>query len=1256
MREIGAKITLNGTNEYNQSIRSINASMGTLRSETRLLDSQYADSQNSIEALTRKHRVLSDILQQQERKIEQYTQALHTSEENLDRCSNNVNNWRERLQNAQSALDQLRTSQNASNEEIEEQERVVERTARGLQTAENQYRSVEAATRRWETQLNDSQVELNNMQRELDQNARYMREAEESADGCATSIDEFGNAVQQAEEETNTFGEVLRANLVSDVIKSGVESVIGLIKDFSSSVMETAGDTISAMNKIQAATGATESQMEEYGKVLNDVFNDNFGESMEEVGESISTVVQQLGHMDGDSLKQVTEDAYLLKDTFDFDMQESLRAAKMLMDQFGMSSHEAYTLIAQGAQDGLNKNDDLLDTINEYSVLFHNAGLSAEDMFNMLKNGADSGAWSIDKLADAFKEFTIRLQDGTSDDALKQIGLDADEIKEKFNEGGDVAKQAMEQIMSGLSGVTDKSQRYLAMQTMFGTMFEDLGEKGVQALMNISGNADQTADTLEKMNSVRYNDLNSALEGLGRNILTRVSQPFTEASKNMSDGIQSVANRITNGGLGDSLEKLGETMARLISGFVDFASKAAPPVIDALAWMVDHGPIVAGAITAITVAFKYESISKFASFVVGLAGNLGTLIRVATETGTAMGALNAVMTLTPTGILVAGIAGLAAGLGAFAIKAANSANAQDEFNQKCEETAQKVSDLKAEMAKSDDAFKTNTTNIQTQSDKINDLITELYRLDGVQDKDVTTKQRMKVIIQQLNTLNPQFGLSLDNVTGKLNKQKTTVQQLADAFKKQAMAEAYKSELKTKCEQNIHAINNEKEALENLKKVIKEHSTLNAKEVDEYIELYSKTTAVTDAESKRFQELLKGVDLIDKSVKKSDQTYQTAREETKKTSKSINDISNKMAEFSDNTDDASQSLDKNGKAADKNGKAANNLKDQVDKAGVAIKDYGNSADYATTKDEKLIDTQSELQQAISDAEQSIREEYQKTKESAKDSIEGQINYFEIFKTETNKSAKDIIKSFESNRQGVEKWHKDLNTISKSTSKDFVQYLQGLGPGAAGQISTMATMSKSQLRRVEQAWKDTKSEIGRTVDDTYNNVDQKVAQRTKELAGIYRSNLNRESYYSPAYSAGQSVGQGLANGINSKASAVAAAAGNLAERAAAAQRYALGINSPSRVTRKIGNSIGEGNVLGMQDKERDVENAAIKLGNAATKGLSSASSKFTAGNTNYQSIDYRTMSKAFTKALEKGQFAIDRNGTMRYVESVVRRVYT
>ena len=60
-----------------------------------------------------------------------------------------------------------------------------------------------------------------------------------------------------------------------------------------------------------------------------------------------------------------------------------------MITQFGISADEAYNLMAQGAQNGLDFSGELVDNINEYSVQFGKLGLSAEDMFNIFQSGSD---------------------------------------------------------------------------------------------------------------------------------------------------------------------------------------------------------------------------------------------------------------------------------------------------------------------------------------------------------------------------------------------------------------------------------------------------------------------------------------------------------------------------------------------------------------------------------------------------------------------------------------------------------------------------------------------------------------------------------------------------------------------------------------------------------------------------------------------------------------------------------------------------
>ena len=207
---------------------------------------------------------------------------------------------------------------------------------------------------------------------------------------------------------------------------------------------------------LSARTGATAQELEGFEDVMYEVYNSNYGDSLGDVSEKLSTVIQMTDNLDKASLAQITKNAIALEDVFGFDVVESLRAANSLTDQFGISAEEAFNLIVQGAQKGLNQNDDLLDTINEYSVQFRNAGYSADDMFNMLANGAETGTWSIDKLGDAVKEFNIRMSDGTANEYLEQLGLNTEEVIAQFNKGGPEAQAAIGDIMEPCKSVTTR--------------------------------------------------------------------------------------------------------------------------------------------------------------------------------------------------------------------------------------------------------------------------------------------------------------------------------------------------------------------------------------------------------------------------------------------------------------------------------------------------------------------------------------------------------------------------------------------------------------------------------------------------------------------------------------------------------------------------------------------------------------------------------------------------------------------------------
>ena len=306
-----------------------------------------------------------------------------------------------------------------------------------LKTLQKAYAGYAANGEESSEQAQDLAKRIKDVSDELNDNKATLQAAENAAkqltnvqDNAEESFRNVGNAAEDAGDdvEDSSDGYTVLKDVVADLVTEALDKAAEAFKR-----MATEGDT--ALGMLEARTGATASQMEGFEDVMYEVYNANYGDSLEGVGQTLSTVIQMTDDLDNASLAKVTKNAIALEDVFGYDTTESMRAVNSLMDQFGITSDQAFNLIVQGAQNGLDQNGDLLDTINEYAVQFKDAGYSADDMFNMLANGAETGTWSVDKLGDAMKEFNIRMSDGTPADYLDQLGHDAEKTMAQLYKG-----------------------------------------------------------------------------------------------------------------------------------------------------------------------------------------------------------------------------------------------------------------------------------------------------------------------------------------------------------------------------------------------------------------------------------------------------------------------------------------------------------------------------------------------------------------------------------------------------------------------------------------------------------------------------------------------------------------------------------------------------------------------------------------------------------------------------------------------------
>ena len=409
-----------------------------------------------------------------------------------------------------------------------------------------------------------------------------------------------------------------------------------------------------AANSMAAATGAAGEQLEYLQDAMDTVYTDNYGESLQDVADAVSLVDRNMKNISPDEIVEATEAALALQDTFEYGVEESTRAAAAIQKNFGGSAKEAFSLIAAGAQNGLVYSGELIDTINEYSSQFSKLGFTADGMFQLLQSGADSTAWNLDKVGDAIKEFSIRSIDGsdTTVAAFQALGYNASDMMETFAGGGEAANKAFYDVLNTLMDVDDQVQRDAIGVSLFGTMWEDLGAEAMQAMADASTAAYDTQGALDQINSVRYNDLESAMRGVKRQAEEILWTIGEQLEPYILDGLNFLSETVIPN-VQAAVEKLG--------GYVE--SNVIPAAKAAAQWIGENKDMLltlAGAIaTAVGAYMALKTAGQAAGAIKGIGTVLGTAIKQGGLLKTVVGLLGGQFTVV--------IAIIAAVAGAFVI-------------------------------------------------------------------------------------------------------------------------------------------------------------------------------------------------------------------------------------------------------------------------------------------------------------------------------------------------------------------------------------------------------------------------------------------------------------------------------------------------------------------------------------------------------------------------------------------------------------
>lgn len=721
---------------------------------------------------------------------------------------------KEQIDKSQSALSQLLDVQ----DQVEEQ-------AKNGEISTEQYRAYQREVEKTKSKLETFKKQL--AETEEKANAINLESARSEMSKTETSVGKAGDSFKNLENKSNKT-DLSKVKKEMDEVKSSANNLKSAVGDALKEATATAtaiGGTVTgaiasangekkALNSLQAQAGLTAEEMTKYKSVLEDVYKGNFGESQEEVANVLALIKQTTNETNPSKLKDMTENLFTLRDTYDYDFVETLRAVNMLMEQFGVTGDEAFNLIAQGSQKGLNKNGDLLDTINEYSVHYKQLGYDANEFFNSLENGSKAGTFSIDKLGDAMKEFGIRSKDTASStqEGFALLGYGAKASAEDIQKAKDevakleknlyYAKEEQKGFNDSTSELTkqknaDKIAEYsealkTAKENLANLESAGKGTKGsiedLQARFAKGGDSAKSATSevlkalFEMDDKVKQNQAGVDLFGTmwedlgidGVKALMKVNGSADKTKNTMKkikdikyDDVEADWASLGRTVQTDVINPIGKSLFPEVKKLCNFASKHTKDIIPTL-------KIVGSLVGGIWVGKKTTAVVSGVQSLIGAYKSL----RVATETAKiAQDGLNLAQKSNAIGIIVGLAATLVGSLWSIASANDEAKESQDKLNEAHEQAQEEIKELKDANDEYVQSKKDAASEVESEFQYYDDLWIELQ---GIVDKNGEVKKgyedRAKFITNELSEAigkeiewNGNIITSYDNVAESMDK-------------------------------------------------------------------------------------------------------------------------------------------------------------------------------------------------------------------------------------------------------------------------------------------------------------------------------------------------------------------------------------------------------------------------------------------------------------------------------------------------------
>ena len=174
--------------------------------------------------------------------------------------------------------------------------------------------------------------------------------------------------------------------------------------------------------------------------------------------EEASRLTTEFTGRTGAEMQALRDRILALSSAMDTDFKDTLATVDFLMAQFGITAEEAAQVVKDGFTAGANLSGDMLGKMQQYAPIFKDMGLSAKELAAVLAQ-TRSGIFT-DEGMEAIKSAGKKLREmsTTTAQALRDVGIDADEMTRKLSEGSMTGFAAVQQVSAAIAKLGGNSR------------------------------------------------------------------------------------------------------------------------------------------------------------------------------------------------------------------------------------------------------------------------------------------------------------------------------------------------------------------------------------------------------------------------------------------------------------------------------------------------------------------------------------------------------------------------------------------------------------------------------------------------------------------------------------------------------------------------------------------------------------------------------------------------------------------------------